>query len=83
MTTLTADLVARAGFALYGDEWKAPLARLLDIAPRNMRRLANGDLDVPQDWGPVLLEALLASQRLQQGQAAAEVIAALGTPRQP
>jgi hypothetical protein len=35
------------GEALYGSEWKAPLATALDVNYRNVRRWAAGDKEIP------------------------------------
>lgn len=34
-----AQLIARAGLALYGEEWAAPLARALELNERTVRRI--------------------------------------------
>lgn len=37
---LTAELFVRAGRGLFGDEWQNPLAALLEMNPRTVRRIA-------------------------------------------
>lgn len=63
MTELTAELVCRAGEALYGREWQAPMAALVGRDVRSIRRLVrdarNGrDRQIDQTWLPILTEAL-------------------------
>lgn len=40
MTDLTPDLLCRAGIALHGREWQAPLAQTLGVNDRTIRRIA-------------------------------------------
>ena len=84
MTDLTPDLVRRAGLALYGPQWKAPLAQLLDAAPRTLSRieaaLHKGEAyDVNPAWAGPLKMALegLPERRAQQEADARAVLAAL------
>lgn len=64
--TLTADLFARAGRALFGDEWQNPLADLLGMNPRTVRRIAKAaregeDYPVNETLAPVLAKHLMAA----------------------
>lgn len=84
MDKLTPDLVARAGIALYGEHWQMPLARLLRVADRTVRRVAQAardgsDYQVNQAWAPELITALrpIPTERAIQGRYAAEVLEAL------
>lgn len=84
MAQLTPDLVARAGVALYGENWQMPLARLLKVADRTVRRVAQAartgdDYQVNQAWAAEIVEALkpIPLEREIQGRYAAEVLEAL------
>lgn len=60
---LTPELVCRIGFAIFGREWQAPLARLLGVNARTVRHVAAAagrgtDYRVNQDWLPRLLPHL-------------------------
>lgn len=84
MAQLTPELVARAGIALYGEHWQMPLARLLGVADRTIRRVAqaardNSDYQVNQGWAAPIREALrpVPMERQIQGRYAAEVLEAL------
>jgi hypothetical protein len=61
-----AQLIARAGVSMFGDEWPAPLARALGVNPRTMQRLAAA---VREGRGyplnPSLIEDLAALLRLE------------------
>jgi len=84
MNKLTADLVARAGIALYGEHWQMPLARLLGVADRTVRRVAQAartgdDYQINQAWAAQIVAALqpIPLEREIQGRYAAEVLEAL------
>jgi len=84
MAQLTPDLVARAGIALFGEEWQMPLARLLGVADRTVRRVAQAardgsDYQVNQGWAAEIVEALkpIPLERQIQARYAAEVLEAL------
>jgi len=60
------QLIVEAACALYGDQWRAPMARALDLGPRTVRRIGRAArTDEPQPVSPgVLLElAALARER--------------------
>ncbi len=44
---MTADLLRRAGEALWGSRWQTEMARALDISERTVRRWASGDYPPP------------------------------------
>jgi len=84
MTDLTPDLVRRAGLALYGQHWKAPMAELLDTATRTLSRIEaafhKGEpYDVNPAWAAPLKAALegLPERRRQQEADARAVLDAL------
>jgi hypothetical protein len=57
--TITADLFAQAGEALFGPEWKRPLAQLLGMNERTVFRIAKAvrdgeDYPINETLGPVL-----------------------------
>ncbi|GAW42436.1 hypothetical protein SH203_02852 [Brevundimonas sp. SH203] len=63
MTDLTPDLVCRAGAALFGREWQAPLAALLNVNDRTIRRIASAarqgqPYTINQNWRAELATAL-------------------------
>ena len=63
MTDLTPDLICRAGVALYGREWQAPLAALVGVDERTVRRLSSAvRMGKPYaykgDWRTPILSAL-------------------------
>lgn len=63
MTDLTPDLVCRAGTALFGREWQAPLAALLNVNDRTIRRIASAarqgqPYTINQNWKGELATAL-------------------------
>lgn len=41
------DLFAKAGHALFGDNWKSPLAEALDIRETSVRAMAKGRVRIP------------------------------------
>jgi transcriptional regulator with XRE-family HTH domain len=43
MSTESIELLARAGRALYGDAWQAPLARALGVSLRTLQRWLAGN----------------------------------------
>lgn len=83
--TLTPDLIARAGIALYGEHWQMPLAReVLGVSDRTVRRVAMAARTgepylVNQEWTPRIIAALrpIPLEREIQGRYAAEVLEAL------
>lgn len=82
---LTADLFARAGRALFGDEWQNPLADLLGMNPRTVRRIAKAaregeDYPVNETLAPVLADHLRsaatdAKARAKEAEAVAKLLA--------
>lgn len=82
---LTPELFARAGHALYGDQWQVPLARRLNINERTVRRIAqaarNGEpYRMTPGWRGELVTALQerTAQAIEQAREAAEVAEMLG-----
>lgn len=60
---ITPELFAEAGRALYGEEWQNPIANLLGMNERTVRRIAKAareDADYPinESLGPVLARHL-------------------------
>ena len=73
--TINAQLFAAAGQALFGDEWKRPLASLLGMNDRTVFRIAaaardGADYPVNPDLGPILAAHL--TQRATQAEAQAK-----------
>lgn len=72
--TITPELFARAGRALFGEEWQNPLADLLGMNQRTIRRIAKAaregeDYPVNETLGPVLAEHLRAAVILAKARA--------------
>ncbi|MFH6786661.1 hypothetical protein [Methylobacterium sp. MA0201] len=55
---MTPYLLAASGVALFGDEWRRPLAAALGVDPRLMQRWAAGQRDIPPSVAPALLALL-------------------------
>ena len=55
---MTPDVLAAAGAALFGDEWRRPLAAALDVDARLVQRWAIGQRDFPGTVAPALLALL-------------------------
>jgi|GEM_PF-5403251 len=82
--TITPELFARAGRALFGEEWQNPLADLLGMNQRTIRRIAKAaregeDYPVNETLGPVLAEHLrtaviLAKARANEAEALANLL---------
>lgn len=72
-----AEKVARAGLALYGEDWAAPLARALGLNERTVRRIRAAALageDYPVAPGVLAdLRALLRAQGARLVTLAAEI----------
>jgi hypothetical protein len=46
------DLLSRVGLALWGAHWQSPLARVLSVNDRTVRRWVSGESPVPSGiWG--------------------------------
>jgi hypothetical protein len=85
MTDLTPDLFCRAGVALFGEEWQAPVAALLGVNDRTVRRVAHAARNgapyaINPGWRPELAEALRKAslQHELRAREAAEVARLLG-----
>lgn len=77
------ELVADAGRALYGDDWQNPLARLLGINERTMRRIAAAAREgEAYPVAPGALRDLLAELEQRRG-ALAEVAEAIRSAHLP
>lgn len=82
---LTPDLVRSAGIALFGTQWRGPMARLLGVADREIRYIAKAAEDgtpytPPAGWAAEIKAALagVAASRAAQAQLAQQVMDALG-----
>lgn len=56
---VTPAFLEKAGVALHGENWKAPLARDLGVSLRALRRWAAGENAVPDDCWPKLRALLI------------------------
>jgi len=77
---LNVALLARAGAALYGQDWQSPLARHLGVSDRTIRRMVQAaregrDYTIPPGWWPEVTAELKKAVREHQLRAreAAEV----------
>lgn len=55
---MTPALLAAAGEALFGPEWRRPMAAALDIDARLMQRWAAGQRGIPETVAPAVLDLL-------------------------
>jgi transcriptional regulator with XRE-family HTH domain len=46
---LTSFTLRKAGFALYGEQWRSELARALGVTDRTVRRWAQDEYSIPDD----------------------------------
>ena len=46
---LTSFTLRKAGFALYGEQWRSELARALGVTDRTIRRWADDEYSIPDD----------------------------------
>ncbi|WP_238229487.1 hypothetical protein [Methylobacterium hispanicum] len=73
------DLLAAAGEALFGPEWRRPVAAALGVDARLVQRWAAGQRDIPDTVAPALLALLgreasaLEAQALALRRAAAAI----------
>jgi hypothetical protein len=76
MTTnkTAADVLTDVGRILYGEEWKAPMARMLGVRRESIRDWLNGRMPLPHDH-PALVRLL------GQISIARDELAALTKPR--
>jgi hypothetical protein len=56
---MSADLLQRAGEALYGLRWQSELARDLDVADRTVRRWLAGETPIPDGVAINLIQLCL------------------------
>jgi hypothetical protein len=53
---LTSFTLRKAGFALYGEQWRSELARALGVTDRTVRRWACEEYSIPDDAGEHIIE---------------------------
>jgi hypothetical protein len=46
---LTSFTLCKAGFALYGEQWRSELARALGVTDRTIRRWVHEEYSIPDD----------------------------------
>ena len=61
-SSITPDLLSRAGRALYGERWKLALARELGISERMIRFMLAGERGIRADYAERLVDILRARQ---------------------
>lgn len=61
------DTIRRAGEALYGRDWQAPLAEVLKISPNTVRRWLSGEAQIPgYVWGVLKLHCWASATVLDE-----------------
>lgn len=74
---MTADLLRRAGEALWGSRWQTAMAEALDVSERTVRRWASGEYPVPPGaWGD--LASFAADRRESLAELTREMQSAAG-----
>ncbi|MDP4021093.1 hypothetical protein Q8W71_00520 [Methylobacterium sp. NEAU 140] len=68
---MTPALLAAAGEALFGSEWRRALAAALGVDPRLVQRWASGQREIPGTVAPALLALLRREALGLEGQALA------------
>jgi hypothetical protein len=53
---LTPFTLRKAGFALYGEQWRSELARALGVTDRTVRRWAHDEYSIPDDARDRIME---------------------------
>jgi hypothetical protein len=53
---LTSFTLRKAGFALYGEQWRSELARALGVTDRTVRRWTRDEYSIPDDVRERLIE---------------------------
>jgi hypothetical protein len=66
-TVLSPEELARIGLALYGDQWRTPLARDLGMSERSLRYMASGDRGISVGIARDLL-AVVKARRTELGE---------------
>lgn len=79
---MTPQLFCRAGEALYGAAWMAPLSGAIDVAPRTISRWASGKSRLPPNIARELQELVRQRGELL-AQVGNELSAALAEADQP
>jgi plasmid maintenance system antidote protein VapI len=60
---LTSFTLRKAGFALYGEQWRSELARALGVTDRTVRRWVHDEYSIPDDARDRIME--LCGQRVE------------------
>jgi plasmid maintenance system antidote protein VapI len=60
---LTSFTLRKAGFALYGEQWRSELARALGVTDRTVRRWVHDEYSIPDDARDHIME--LCGQRVE------------------
>jgi len=60
---LTPFSLRKAGFALYGEQWRSELARALGVTDRTVRRWVHDEYSIPNDARQRIIE--LCGQRVE------------------
>ena len=60
---LTSFTLRKAGFALYGEQWRSELARALGVTDRTIRRWAHDEYSIPNDARERII--VLCGQRVE------------------
>lgn len=64
---MNVELLHEVGETLYGEHWRPPLSRALEVDDRTMRRWAAGTLAIPQSIAGELLTLVFTRQQALSG----------------
>jgi hypothetical protein len=60
---LTSFTLRKAGFALYGEQWRSELGRALGVTDRTIRRWTRDEYSIPDDVGKRVVQ--LCRERME------------------
>jgi hypothetical protein len=61
---LTPFTLRKAGFALYGEQWRSELARSLGVTDRTVRRWVHDEYSIPDDARERMIELCRARMKM-------------------
>jgi hypothetical protein len=61
---LTSFTLRKAGFALYGEQWRSELARALGVTDRTIRRWAHDEYSIPDDARERIIRVCLEREEM-------------------
>jgi hypothetical protein len=63
---MTASELREAGMELFGEHWQQPLAALLRVNPRTLRRWSSGQNAIPESVVETVEDLLAVSERVAE-----------------